>query len=203
VTGILALGLGPGLNAPYRIVYEIAPGWSGVRTPGRLITLTTLGLALLAAGGVTALRHRFSARVWPAVAIALVVAVLAEGFGRPPLLAPPTHPAVPIAAPVLFLPSDDVVDPLYTLWSIDGFPDVVNGSSGLRPLVTMAFRDMAHDFPDRASAAGLKDLGVRTVVLDRRLAGPGTVWYELTRHPRAGALKPEFRGPWVVYRLNG
>ncbi|MEA2482209.1 MAG: hypothetical protein QOC55_156, partial [Thermoleophilaceae bacterium] len=203
VTGILALGLGPGVDAPYRVVYEIAPGWSGVRTPGRLITLTTLGLALLAAGGVTALRHRFSARVWPAVGIALVVAVLAEGFGRPPLLAPPTHPAVPVAAPVLFLPSDDVVDPLYTLWSIDGFPDVVNGSSGFRPMVTMALRDMASTFPDRASATALKELGVRTVVLDRRLAAPGTVWYELTRHPTAGALKPEFRGPWVVYRLNG
>ena len=34
----------------YRWLYELAPGWNGLRTPGRLNTFTSLGLAILAAG---------------------------------------------------------------------------------------------------------------------------------------------------------
>ena len=35
----------------YRWLYEFAPGWDGLRTPGRLYTFTSLALALLAAAG--------------------------------------------------------------------------------------------------------------------------------------------------------
>ena len=47
---------------PYRFLFDFAPGWDGVRTPGRINTLTSLGLALLAGAGlcvvVRALRDR-------------------------------------------------------------------------------------------------------------------------------------------------
>src|SRR4029453_4705319 len=47
---------------PYRFLFDFAPGWDGVRTPGRINTLTSLGLALLAGAGlcvvVRALRRR-------------------------------------------------------------------------------------------------------------------------------------------------
>ncbi len=36
---------------PYELVYHHLPGWQSSRTPSRLNTLTSLGLALLAAGG--------------------------------------------------------------------------------------------------------------------------------------------------------
>ena len=56
---VLALGFKEpgGLLYPYRIVYEVLPGWEGIRTPGRLFTFASLGLALLAAAG-TALAMR-------------------------------------------------------------------------------------------------------------------------------------------------
>src|SRR4051812_29384722 len=50
---ILALGFraGGGLLWPYRIVYDVLPGWQAIRVPGRLVTLSSLGLALLAGAG--------------------------------------------------------------------------------------------------------------------------------------------------------
>ncbi len=41
----------------YLVLYQL-PGWNGIRTPGRLVVWTTLLLALLAAGAVTALTQR-------------------------------------------------------------------------------------------------------------------------------------------------
>jgi hypothetical protein len=50
---ILALGLGlTGAGYPYRLLYDYAPGWDGVRVPGRIFTLGTLFYALLAGAGV-------------------------------------------------------------------------------------------------------------------------------------------------------
>src|SRR4051794_32807620 len=52
VCAVLSLGLGfLGGRVSYRLLYDYAPGWDGVRTPGRIVTLTSLGLALLAGGG--------------------------------------------------------------------------------------------------------------------------------------------------------
>ena len=50
---ILALGFraGGGLLWPYRIVYDVLPGWQAIRVPGRLVALSSLGLALLAGAG--------------------------------------------------------------------------------------------------------------------------------------------------------
>ena len=65
--GFAVLSLGFKLNGlswlyPYRWLYEFVPGWQGIRVPGRLHTLTTLCLALLAAGGAQALADRARAR---------------------------------------------------------------------------------------------------------------------------------------------
>ena len=59
------LSLGVQLNAvawlyPYRWLYELLPGWQGIRVPGRLHTLTTLCLALLAAGGAIGARASYA-----------------------------------------------------------------------------------------------------------------------------------------------
>ncbi|MGH2924046.1 MAG: hypothetical protein ACRDKH_08470, partial [Solirubrobacterales bacterium] len=56
VVSVLALGFrtGDGWVWPYRIVYELLPGWEGIRTPGRLVTFSSLALALLAAAGADA-----------------------------------------------------------------------------------------------------------------------------------------------------
>ncbi|HTU77960.1 MAG TPA: hypothetical protein VMF09_04300 [Solirubrobacteraceae bacterium] len=52
VCSILALGFGlTGAGYPYRLLYDYAPGWDGVRVPGRIFTLATLFYALLAGAG--------------------------------------------------------------------------------------------------------------------------------------------------------
>jgi hypothetical protein len=49
---VLALGFGlTGAGYPYRLLYDYAPGWDGVRVPGRVFTTATLCLALLAGAG--------------------------------------------------------------------------------------------------------------------------------------------------------
>jgi hypothetical protein len=53
---ILALGFGiTGAGYPYRLLYDYAPGWNGVRVPGRIFTLATLFYALLAGAGAQVL----------------------------------------------------------------------------------------------------------------------------------------------------
>ncbi len=52
VCAVLACGMGlTGAGYPYRLLYDYAPGWDGVRVPGRIFTLATLLLALLAGAG--------------------------------------------------------------------------------------------------------------------------------------------------------
>ena len=56
VVSILAMGFGlTGAGYPYRLLYDYAPGWDGVRVPGRIFTLATLFYALLAGAGLEAL----------------------------------------------------------------------------------------------------------------------------------------------------
>ena len=109
VCAVLSLGVRDvtGLGAyltPYRLLYEIAPGWDGVRTPGRINTLTSLGLALLAGAGLCVLlryaRRRAGPSRWAAGhaaplagGVLLVGAILGEGLG------PLAHPRVPPPPP--------------------------------------------------------------------------------------------------------
>lgn len=121
---VLALGFrsGGGLLWPYRVVYEVLPGWQGIRVPGRLATFSSLGLALLAGAGAqramaagarrlardrpgasTAVAGaRRLARGWagPAVASLLALAVMVEGRGLPfDPLDDQAQPAVPPSPP--------------------------------------------------------------------------------------------------------
>jgi hypothetical protein len=175
--GVLAfaiLSLGFQLNGaswlyPYRWLYEFLPGWQGIRVPGRLHTLTTLCLALLAGAGAAALRARVRAR-WGAtvagVAVALAcAAILAEGWGFA------DHPTVPLAPPgqrsapqpALHLPAGAFDNRRYVLWSTDGFPDIVNGRGSFIPRQFQALLRATADFPDARSIDYLRRRGVRSV----------------------------------------
>jgi hypothetical protein len=79
---------GGGLLWPYRISYEVLPGWEGIRTPGRLVTISSLGLALMAAAGAESAlralgRRGLGARPWIAAAPARVLLIVVEGRGLP------------------------------------------------------------------------------------------------------------------------
>src|SRR3954463_1585832 len=79
----LALGFHDGsFPWPYELAYKWLPGWESSRTPGRLNTLTSLGLALLAGGGASVLAPRVRRpRARAALGVVLVGAVLVEGAG--------------------------------------------------------------------------------------------------------------------------
>src|SRR3954470_22184073 len=96
----LALGFHAGsFPWPYEFVYHHLPGWQSSRTPSRLNTLTSLGLALLAAGGATWLGGRGRRpRLRAALGVALVSVVLLEGAGfsfEDGGVQGPAHPRVP------------------------------------------------------------------------------------------------------------
>jgi len=97
LTAVLSLGFRvAGDLSPYRLLYEFAPGWQAVRTPGRLTTLTLLALALLAAAGaqrvIRAAGQRRRAAGWILAAL-LSASILLEDSGRV------AHPACPSGRP--------------------------------------------------------------------------------------------------------
>ncbi|MDO8214092.1 hypothetical protein [Conexibacter sp. CPCC 206217] len=209
VTAVLALGYSdPDVRFlfPYGWLSAL-PGWDAIRTPGRLMTLTTLALALLAAAGAQRLQGR-----WRWAPLLLTALVLLEGSafsldgGR---LSGPPHPTVPrppagLAAatpPLLELPIEADDNRRYLLWSTDGFPLMVNGRSSTNPPAFLGLRTRIAGFPDAASVARLQALGVRTVVLHRdRLAGsPWAAWAQ--RPWRTLGISRELRDGVVLFRV--
>jgi hypothetical protein len=217
---VLALGFkqAGGLLWPYRIAYELLPGWDGMRTPGRLVTFASLGLALLAGAGARAIAARARDRLaagaaTTAIAAALVLLVVVEGRGLP---FDPTHaraePEVPsppaelsnVPAPQLYLPAETAdQNRRYLLWSTDGFPDLVNGRSSVAPVWTARLIRSMASFPDRTSVDRLRRAGVRSVILDLDLA-MGSPQENAAARPIAGlGLDRERHGRAIVYEIAG
>lgn len=199
-TALLALGatLGGDGDPGYLTLSKHLPGWDALRTPGRLMHWTSLLLAVLAAGTLTSISTavRGWSTGWPrwrrmlvyAVLLAPLALVVAEGVNRT------AHPEVPrppqalrdTPDPLLVLPSDGGVFELHVmLWSTGGFPRVANGLGGFSPDSQQATRAATASFPDPASVAYLREVGIRSVlVLPDRLAG--TLWDGLTTRPTDG-----------------
>lgn len=218
----LTLGFRPsgvGQFYPYRLLYELAPGWQGVRVPGRLHTLTSLALALLAAGGAATLLARLSARgrsITATVAVALVALVCIEGVGFEVapvdggVLAGGVAPHVPrepigqrgIADPQLHLPITIAGNRRFVFWSTDGFPRIVNGRGSIDPESFERLTGRVRDFPDRKSVLALRALGVRSVVLHPYLL-PGTSWWDAASKPIEGlGITRAKRGELIVYSIR-
>jgi hypothetical protein len=204
----LSLGFGfHGGQGGYRLLYDYAPGWQGLRTPGRLVTFTMLALALLAAPGadrVAGAVRRVGSRASVVVGVGLTALVLLEGFGTIGRTSTPPTPVVPAhPLPELLLPADvDVANALAMFWSTDGFSDVVNGWSGFHPTAFTTLVASIRQFPDADSIRALEAYGVRTVILDHRLAA-GTSWAAADGRPISG-LEVSRRdvGPLTVYVLG-
>jgi hypothetical protein len=216
---VLELGFreGGGLLWPYRVIYDVLPGWDAIRTPGRLATFSSLALALLAAAGAEAAIRAAGRRRWPtwsaiAVAGVLGLAIVTEGRSlpfdpfdnqaQPPV--PPSRPSTAdIPQPQLHLPALTAKENrAFQLASTDGFPEIVNGRASTNPAVVLNLvRDMAN-FPDASTVKELQDYGVRTVILHLGLT-EGTPQAGAARKPIAGLPLRSYRLPGlVVYELG-
>jgi hypothetical protein len=225
----LALGVSdegfPHPMEPYRLLFDFAPGWEGVRTPGRLNTLTSLFLAMLAAAGADSIlawgRRRWSTGrrrtrgVAAAAGALIVLAIVLEGagfrLGQPgeSFIVPPRHATVPALpsgrpddqAPQLHLPFTGYMASRYVLWSTERFPAIVNGQGSFEPRLTQRIRRRVRAFPDRASVRFLRSLGVRTVILHPGLAR-GTYWASAAlRSVRRLPLRRENSEDVMLYHL--
>jgi hypothetical protein len=210
---ILSLGVqvnGASWLYPYRWLYELLPGWQGIRVPGRLNTLTSLCLALLAAGGAHALATHVQARWGTRAAAAAVtlacLAILAEGWGfadHPTVpLAPPAFSAAP--SPALHVPATDAADNRrYVLWSTDAFPRIVNGRGSYIPRQFERTLRATRSFPDARSVAYLRRLGVRSVTVHLGRTAPGSALRRApTRSLRGLDLERTRRGDAVRFVLR-
>jgi hypothetical protein len=196
---VLALGFGlTGAGYPYRLMYDYAPGWNGVRVPGRVFTLATLFYALLAAAGAQLLAQRIgewgarrSLQGLPAiVGVALVIGLVGEGAGHlaDPVVPQPARAEIGLPAPLLDLPTDGAADRVWQYFSTDGFYKIPVGNSTFNINSVDDIRGGMNGFPDRASVEKLRYYGIRTVVLHLKLPKlPGIVGYALAEPPNAAA----------------
>jgi hypothetical protein len=202
---ILALGMGlTGAGYPYRLLFDFAPGWNGVRVPGRIFTLATLFYALLAGAGVQLLvrrlapwakRHALTAL--PAVlGGALLIGIVGEGAGHlgDPLVPQPARAEVGLRGPLLDLPTDGALDRLWQYYSTNGFYKIPVGESTFDIPALDDLRGGLSGFPDRASVEKLRYYGIRTVVLHTVLPKglpPEQGWVvPEPPNPAAAAAKP-------------
>ncbi|WFE63102.1 hypothetical protein [Micromonospora sp. WMMD714] len=215
VTMVLAMGTEFfGGTFTYAPLFEHLPGFSGLRTPGRMMLWTTLLLGLLAAGTVTAFAQRVReltggrvpARPSPWLRLATLLPLLlvvVEGLNDTP------HPVVPeqpvamrtVDGPLLVLPSGQNQDQPVMLWSTSRFQQVVNGGSGFTPKQLDDVRRVTAAFPDQTSVDYLRTLGVRDVVVLRDQI-VGTPWEVTVDAPvdQLGITRQQV-GNAVVFRL--
>ena len=194
---------------PYVWVFEHLPGWQGIRTPGRLVVLAGLLVALLAAAGTDALLDRARAAprrpagVVVAAALLLPAPVLAEGLADVPAPAAPEAPTdlAALPAPIYVAQPGAVRDVRVMYWSTDGFPAVANGLSGFFPSTVTEARERVARLDAADGAAWFRDeLGVRTVVVpDGVLDDPPA---ELQRRYRAAGLDVLRDGEALVVDLR-
>ena len=208
----------------YLTLSKHLPGWAALRTPGRLTVWSTLLLAVLAAGAVSAFVAGVRATApWPgagaprsvlaargryvALRLALLiplVLVVVEGINRTPHPEVLKYPAAMSAAqePTLVLPSGGSLEMSIMLWSTNGFPRIPNGLVTFVPAGQERIRSVSMTFPDAASVAALRAACIRSVVVLPDWLG-GTPWEGVPGRPIDGlGITREQIGGDLLYRLG-
>jgi hypothetical protein len=214
VGAVLCLGLKlHGGTFTYGPLYDVLPGWKGLRTPGRLSVFWSLGLALLAALGAQRLSELAHvapsvpaarrALVGTALAALCAAAVLWEGSPRLPLAPVPAAPPglAGVAEPQMHFPASGFDDDVYMLWSTEGFPRIGNGNASYLPPGLASVRQLS-GFPDAASVQFLRARGYRAVLLHTDRAA-GTPWADAANRSLDGlGISSRRIGNVVVFDLG-
>jgi hypothetical protein len=215
VSGGLAMGTQFLGGKVYEVLYNALPGWSAIRTPGRLVIWTTLFVGLLAAGAVSAFgdrageitRERVPARPHWALTVAMLIPlalVLAEGLQKMDFPTVPLRPASmsEVAGPAIVLPSNQLNDENVMLWSTDGFVRMVNGGSGFTPRSQDEIRKLMENFPDQASVDALRAIGVQDVLVLKHPSYGQVPPNALTATGQELGLRREEFDDGIVFHLN-
>jgi hypothetical protein len=213
--------------APYRVLYEIVPGISGMRATGRAWAVGMLGLGLLAGVGTAWLGQWFGRRLAgrvsrPAIASVVlaalaVVGVLAEGYA--PWTGLATVRTRPVDEELARRPGDDGVLYLpvnatgtkaldlslygqvqFVYGSTAHHRPIPNGYSGYVPASYAEMSRAALDLPDRSAIEYLRRIGVRYVVVTPFVEGGP--WQDLRDVTAAKPLRSLGRyGRDLLYEL--
>ena len=216
---ILAFGMGlTGAGYPYRLLYDYAPGWDGVRVPGRVFTLGTLFLALLAGAGawrLAKIASKWAAGYGPRIAGAIVsvvgalllVGVVGEGAGHlgHPVVPQPAKAEIGLPGPAMDLPTDGAADRLWQYFSTNGFYKIPVGNSTFDLPDVDDLRGGMGGFPDKASIEKLRYYGIKTVVLHTVMPTlPDIKYPEIPEPPApAAAAAKSVKGLGVTRRQVG
>jgi hypothetical protein len=219
---VFAVAMGPNFlddgSWAWALLYEYAPGWDAIRTPGRLVIYLTLILAVLAAGTLTRIaddaddvahRARLDKRLKVtapkrvhALLFLPIGLVLWEGLTVAPYAEVPDAPVdmSALEGPVLFLPAGGG-DTKVQYWSIDGFPEIANGVAAFTPNEQEGIRSLSMGFPSDDAVEALRGAGIETVVvLPNSL--PGTDWGGLDTEAEPFGVGVERTDDAIVYDLN-
>lgn len=115
------LAMGPAIQikghslamGPYRVLYDYAPGFDGLRVPARFLMIGSLCIAILAGIGASLLQLRFN-RLGSVLIAAGIFAVLFEGWVVP-LRMSRTGAGEHYRAPPRDLPTSSTLGPIYEL----------------------------------------------------------------------------------------
>jgi hypothetical protein len=215
VTGSLAMGTQFLGGRVYEVLYEYLPGWSAIRTPGRLVVWTTLLLGLLAAGAVSAFgdrarelsRERVPARPHLLLALAMflpMVMVLAEGLQQLEFRTVPQQPVAmtKLVGPAMILPSNQLNDENVMLWSTDHFERMANGGSGFTPRSQEEIRKAMENFPDQASVDLLRQLKIQEVLVLKQPSNGQVPERALAASGQEFGLRREELADGIIFYLN-
>jgi hypothetical protein len=178
VVGAVFLSVAPRLPG-FEWAHAHLPGLGAIRAYARAGQIAMIGLGLLAAAGMVALRGRWiSDRRWPVVAGALIVLVNVEALRAPMWYSP--FEGIPSIYDVLQSPEHVAVLELpiygrpgvsrnahYMVNATSHWKPLVNGYSGFVPPGYGVTARTLNGFPDPESFSWLRSKGVTTVVLHR------------------------------------
>lgn len=205
-----ALSFGPAFP-PYRWLYDVFPLLTGIRGAVRLGQIVIAAIGILAGFGLAAILARLGRRALVPAAIALVFAVNLEAFRAPigyteyrgipkfyDALRHAGEDAVFVSMPFYASPQFHLND-RFMLASTRFWKPIVNGYSGFKPGSFYRNVDALREFPDDASIAHLRALGVTHVVVDGRNMAPAA----LERLPQFPTLRLSLRdGDLRLYLLS-
>jgi len=214
----------PLLPLPYRLLYDLIPGYPAIRVVGRFGLVAMLGLGLLAALGLAALTRRCRPGWRGPLTLGLTLAVLVEYLAIPQPLQPVPPPdrippvyrwlaTQPERTPIIELPTIEdrwFTTPAelerqgrYQYFSIFHWRPTPAGYSGFYPPAFWELIRRLRDFPSPAALGWLQCTGVETVLLHQD-AYPPERWQTIQqRLPLYPALRPRtLIGETVVLHLE-